>query len=146
MVTNEYMKRYMEDKTRIIVKDNVKDMFNSIKNRRNLNSDSETLKYLCDIEKKVCESELIEDLAICEDCDEVKTLDYIGKYHNEVDKNSNCFGRFQAKFRIKTGLRTKNELSDTTELKNDTTDQSPFRKVPFNPFKKGWSGPQDNGI
>lgn len=125
MVTNEYMKRYMEDKTRIIVKDNVKNMFNRVKNRRNLNSDSETLKYLCDIEKKVSESALIEDYAVCEVCDKEQTIDYIGKYHNEVDKNSDCFGCFHAKFRVKTYPKPKDEAnlapktSEEKELEQD---------------------------
>ena len=47
---NPYAKRYKANKINIVVVDEVTKKMRDIKNKRNLKSDSDTIKYLCDLE------------------------------------------------------------------------------------------------
>lgn len=119
MVKNEYAKAYMKDKSITVIKDQVKDMLYLIKTRRKLNSISDTIKYLCDVEKDLLKNNMIHDYSVCEDCDEKSDVDNAGKYHNEVDKNANCFGCFRQKHKIKI---VQNETTDAHPSINEQKD------------------------
>lgn len=120
MVKNEYAKAYMEDKARIVVKENVRGKLTAIKTGRKFNSDNDTINYLCNIEKLMRESNWIYDKAKCEDCDVETDAIHVGKYHNSVDKNSECFGCFQPKFGVGP---TKDKRNGTNESNDDTSEQ-----------------------
>lgn len=121
MVKNEYAKAYMEDKARIVVKENVRGKLTAIKTGRKFNSDNDTINYLCNIEKLMRESNWIYDKAKCEDCDVETDAIHVGKYHNSVDKNSECFGCFQPKFDVGP---TKDKRNGTNESNDDTSEQT----------------------
>lgn len=121
-IQNLYAKKYMEDKKRVVLKDNVKDAFNNIKKKRKLTSDNDTIKFLCDLEKKLTDVHMIKEFAVCEDCGALMPAEHAKKVHNHVDKNSECFGCLQTEHRFNLNKSVVLEYADKIRKQSGQTD------------------------
>lgn len=52
-LANPYAKKYMSNKNRIVIKDNITEKIRKLKLKNDFCSDNETIEYLCDLEEKV---------------------------------------------------------------------------------------------
>lgn len=148
-ITNEsidqqknYSKKYMKDKTRPVIKENVLEALTNIKNKRGLVSTNDTIKFLCDIEKKLTDLNMIQEIAKCPDCGATMSAEHTQKVHSHVDKNSECFGCLEKGYTIKLGQKIdkevlpgtkeakieRNEQTDTSDDKSEEQDNIPFEK------------------
>lgn len=139
MVKNEYAKAYMEDKARIVVKENVRGKLTAIKTGRKFGSDNDTINYLCNIERLMRESNWIHDKAKCEECYvEMDGTSYVGKYHHSVDKNSECFGCFRPKFNVGPANDKPKGTTTTNDESSGTNDEKERQKTPEEIEKEEW--------
>jgi len=99
-IQNPYAEKYMEDKKRIVVQENIRKVLNSIKTRRSFSSDNETLKFLCKLESDCSKKHMIKEISKCPDCPTTMSAEHIGKLHNHVDGNAHCFGCLQRDYQI----------------------------------------------
>jgi len=92
---NPYAKRYMANKINVIVNDEVTNKMREIKNKRNFTSDSDTIKYLCDLETTI--DPKIKITYKCKTCNEYindipKSININRFLHNDLCETTSCKG------------------------------------------------------
>ena len=122
---NPYAKRYMANKTNVVVSDEVTNKMREIKNKRNIKSDSDTIKYLCDLEIAV--DPKFETAFKCNGCsEEIKNIPEninINRFvHNDLCITTPCKGHIVKSSNFK--LNDKGFVISNKDKANGTTTKS----------------------
>ena len=133
---NPYAKRYMTNKINVVINDEVTKKMRDIKNKRNFKSDSDTIKYLCDLETAIDPKMKI--TYKCKTCNEYindvpKSININRFLHNDLCKTTPCKGFIITSKEIaldekgfvisNKGATTTNDESSGTTDKKDQPEQ-----------------------
>lgn len=99
-IQNPYAEKYMENKKRIVIQENIREALSNIKDKRRFGSDNETVKFLLDLERELTKMNMIKEFAKCPDCGAKMSAEHIKKVHNHIDSNFECFGCLQKNYEI----------------------------------------------
>lgn len=111
-IQNPYAEAYMKDKKRVVLKDGVTDIVRTIKKKRGFNSDNDTVKFLCDLEKELTQKQMLKEFAKCPDCGVSMSIDHVKKIHQHVDKDSGCYGCLERGHKIGWGEEERKAIAD----------------------------------
>lgn len=121
-IQNPYAKKYMKDKYRIVIKDDVTEKVRQVKSKRGFTSDNETIRYLCDLETKV--DPALRIVHRCKTCNEeiinIPQDINVNKFvHNDLCKTASCKGHIHTKSEI--ALNDKGFVISNKDIANGTT-------------------------
>jgi hypothetical protein len=146
---NPYAKRYMVNKINVVVNDEVTKKMREIKNKRKFKSDSDTIKYLCDLEIAI--DPIFKTQFKCKTCNEtlenVPTNININRFlHDDLCRTSPCKGHIiesnsfdiDKNGNVKSNKNKANGTNDSNDKNSEATDAKEREKTPEEIEKEAW--------